>query len=259
MYIELDNYLLGNLPVDYWYDEGFSIACEMLRKFAQEDWEILSREVLNKPPDYQRKLAYCIDNSSGNYGLSILLSLGDTDDEELFEICVDSLRAFSSTSDKEKNTDGNVQIKLRGDKTMAPNESFMRDYPEIQRLCGKGSKYADRGKLPKAIQCYEEALQLLPEPKEQWESGTWLYSSLGDAQFKQGAYPEAIDNLEISQKCPGGSSDPFITLRLGQCYYEIGDRKKAEELMLQTFDVGGPDYFEHEDPKYFDLIAHLPY
>ena len=51
-------------------------------------------------------------NECGNYGLSILLSLGDTDDEELFEICVDSLRAFSSTSDKEEIADGNAQFKL---------------------------------------------------------------------------------------------------------------------------------------------------
>ena len=148
---------------------------------------------------------------------------------------------------------------MRGNEIMAQNENFMRDYPEIQRLCGQGSEYADRGKLLEAIQCYEDALQLLPEPKEQWESGTWLYSSLGDIQFKRALYYEAIDNLAIAQKCPGGLNDPFVMLRLGQCYYEIGDTKKAKELLLQTFDVGGPDYFEHEAPKYFELIAHLPF
>jgi len=100
MYTEFDNYLLGYLPMDYWYDEGFSIARKMLSKFTLQDWKDLASNVLSKPLDYQRKLAYCIENSNKEYELDILLSMTNTDDEELFEICIDSLREFINADNK---------------------------------------------------------------------------------------------------------------------------------------------------------------
>lgn len=100
MFKELDDYLSVYLSDDYWYDEGFSIAQEMLLKFPPRDWEELSNEVLNKPIEWQRKLAYCLHNESSMDELNMLLKLLSTDDEELFEICIDSLRSFTSTESK---------------------------------------------------------------------------------------------------------------------------------------------------------------
>jgi len=100
MYKELDNYLLGYLPMDYWYDEGFSIAREILSNFTQEDWEELANNISSKTLDYQRKLAYSIENSGREYELSVLLSMTNTEDRELFEICIDSLREFINTENK---------------------------------------------------------------------------------------------------------------------------------------------------------------
>lgn len=100
MFTEFDNYLSGYFSDDYWYDEGFSIAQEMLLKFSQRDWEELSNGVLSKPIEWQRKLAYCLHHESSMDELNVLLKLLSTDDEELFEICIDALRSFTSTESK---------------------------------------------------------------------------------------------------------------------------------------------------------------
>ncbi|MNN45225.1 hypothetical protein D3C81_1595490 [compost metagenome] len=47
------------------------------------------------------KLAYCMDSNCNIYELKILLSLLDTGDEELFEICIDTLRSFTSLESKQ--------------------------------------------------------------------------------------------------------------------------------------------------------------
>ncbi|WP_310552054.1 hypothetical protein [Paenibacillus glufosinatiresistens] len=100
MFTEFDDYLSGYFTDDYWYDEGFSIAQEMLLQFTPPDWEKLSNCMLNKPIEWQRKLAYGLHNESSMNELNVLLRLLGTDDEELFELCIDALRSFTSTEGK---------------------------------------------------------------------------------------------------------------------------------------------------------------
>ncbi|KHL92739.1 hypothetical protein QW71_27840 [Paenibacillus sp. IHB B 3415] len=100
MYKELDNLLATDTTVDSWYDDGCVIASEMLTEFNPSDWDELSNQVLSKPIDWQKKLAYCLDNECNVLELNILLSLLDTNDEELFEICVDTLRSFTDQESK---------------------------------------------------------------------------------------------------------------------------------------------------------------
>ncbi|MFF2531739.1 hypothetical protein ACFVS2_22795 [Brevibacillus sp. NPDC058079] len=102
MYKELDVFITGcQNTVDYWYDYGCIIASDMLVKFSQKDWEDLSSHMLMKPLEWQRKLAYCMDSCCNEHELNILLSLLDTDDEELFVICVDTLRSYTTLEGKQ--------------------------------------------------------------------------------------------------------------------------------------------------------------
>ncbi len=98
MFEKLDNYIndfeTEDFAVDYWYDEGFLIAEEMLEKFENDDWEKLIQVLPSRTIGWKRRLAYCLHDSSDLKQLEILLVLIDTDDMELFEILVDSLRSF---------------------------------------------------------------------------------------------------------------------------------------------------------------------
>lgn len=96
MYKELDKLLLEETTVDSWYDDGFSIAQDILKQFSSDDWEELNNEVLNKDLDWQKKLVYCLDNQIIEEELNIIFKLIIIDDEELFEMCIDALRAFDN-------------------------------------------------------------------------------------------------------------------------------------------------------------------
>lgn len=101
MYRELDNLISADTTVDSWYDDGCIIASEILSEFSPRDWEELSNKVLTKSLEWQKKLAYCLDSDCNMYELKILLSLLSTEDEELFEICIDTLRSFMTSESKQ--------------------------------------------------------------------------------------------------------------------------------------------------------------
>ena len=130
MYKELDELLLEETTVDSWYDDGFSIAQDILKQFSVDDWNELSNEVLNKDLEWQKKLVYCLDNQVIEEEFNIICKLILIDDEELFEMCIDALRAFDNELghsfikknpqimievEKRMNTAGNVAKKILED------------------------------------------------------------------------------------------------------------------------------------------------
>lgn len=100
MFHRFDRYISAfaseDFAVDYWYDEGVDIAENMLYEFEENDWEILSEVVFERTIEWKKRLAYCMHDKNDLNQLRVLLDLVDTDDNELLEIVVDSLRGFTS-------------------------------------------------------------------------------------------------------------------------------------------------------------------
>lgn len=100
MFDEFDKYIfefaVENFAVDYWYDEGVDFAENMLCEFKENDWKILLEAVSERTIEWQKRVAYCMHDKSNLNQLKVLLNLAETDDIELFEIVVDSLRGFTS-------------------------------------------------------------------------------------------------------------------------------------------------------------------
>lgn len=96
MYKELDKFLSEETTIDSWYDEGFSIAQDMLLHFSEKDWKELSYCVLSKPLEWQKKLIYCLDNEIIDEELNVIIKLISVNDDELFEMCIDALRSFNN-------------------------------------------------------------------------------------------------------------------------------------------------------------------
>ena len=94
MYDELDKYLSGYFPIDHWYDEGVDIAREIIFDLEECDWKMLLEEISKKDVEWKKRIAYCLYNCDNKYEWLLLLELIDTEDDELLEISLDSLRSF---------------------------------------------------------------------------------------------------------------------------------------------------------------------
>lgn len=96
MYNELDDLLSEQAVIDSWYDDGFLIAQDIMDEFTNDDWQQLSEEVLKKDLEWQKKIVYCLDNRLIQEELEIIGKLFLVQDNELMEMCIDTLRAFDN-------------------------------------------------------------------------------------------------------------------------------------------------------------------
>jgi len=130
-------------------------------------------------------------------------------------------------------------------------------YEQIVALSKTGDSYYDRDQYDKAVFSYLDALALVPDPKQDWEAGTWLYSALGDALFMQQRYEDSLAAFRSAEKCPDGMDNAFVVLMIGECSYELHDRKQAREYLLKAYMLEGEAIFETQDQKYYRTISDL--
>ncbi len=99
---------------------------------------------------------------------------------------------------------------------------------EIELFCERGDRFYQQKEYTLAINLFWEAYDLLPEPKEEWVAGTWILGAIGDSNFLNGDYQSGITNLSVAiNYFPHALENPFLHLRLGQCYFELGEVEKA--------------------------------
>lgn len=112
----------------------------------------------------------------------------------------------------------------------------------------------DEGDWRGAAEVWTAALDLLPEPKSQWEAALWLYASLGDAYRVGGQLDEAKDALFTALNCPDGHMNVFVLLRLGQTLFDLGDKPRAKEYLLRAYMLDGEDPFEEDGALYLAFL-----
>lgn len=127
-------------------------------------------------------------------------------------------------------------------------------HARIKDLGAAGDDLAEGGDCAGALGKYWEAFDLLPEPKSDWEAGTWLMAAIGDANFRQGDFAAGRDNLAEAMRFPDAIGNPFLHLRLGQCQFELGNLDRAADELMRAY-MGGGEIFEEDDRKYLDFLA----
>jgi tetratricopeptide (TPR) repeat protein len=127
-------------------------------------------------------------------------------------------------------------------------------HQQITYLSERGNALMEDGAPARAVEMFERALDLVPEPKTDWEAATWLNASVGDALFAQRQFAAARDRFLDALNCPGGPTNPFIQLRLGECCHELGDLPRARQHLMRAYMLAGLEIFASEPRKYYDLI-----
>ncbi|GGI28365.1 tetratricopeptide repeat protein [Pedobacter mendelii] len=127
-------------------------------------------------------------------------------------------------------------------------------YDKITTLSERGDDYAEKEQFTSAINQYNEALDLLPEPKTDWEAATWLYVALGDALFNKQKLNEAMDAYQKALMSPDGTGNPYIWFSIGQVYFEEDNLDKAKSNFMSAYMLDGDEIFKDQNPAYYQLI-----
>lgn len=126
---------------------------------------------------------------------------------------------------------------------------------DVDTLAEQGNERMDAEDYLGAVQFFDQAWALLPEPKTQWPQATWLLANIGDAHVLRGDFQAAHAALTTCMQCPQAIGNPFIHLRLGQAQLEPGNMPRAADELMRAYMGAGPDKFTDEDPKYIEFLA----
>lgn len=129
-----------------------------------------------------------------------------------------------------------------------------KTYSEIQDLCAKGDELVEQSDFSAALDQYWNAFDLVPEPKTDWDTTTWILTAIGDTNFLGNDFHAGVDNLSSAMQCPGAIGNPFIHMRLGQCQFEMGNLARAADELTRAYAVEGEEIFSEEDPKYLEFL-----
>ena len=127
-------------------------------------------------------------------------------------------------------------------------------YDKITALSEKGDEYAEKEQFTSALKQYEEALNLLPEPKTDWEAATWLYTAIGDVHYNKQELDQAMSAYQKALMSPDGTGNPYIWFSIGQIFFEEENFEKAKTHFMSAYLLDGEEIFEGENPEYFGLI-----
>ncbi len=65
-----------------------------------------------------------------------------------------------------------------------------------------------------------------------------------------GEWKNAFASFQLATDDIDSASNPFIQLRIGQCYFELNDFGKASQFLMRAFAFEGIEIFSDELPKY---------
>lgn len=134
------------------------------------------------------------------------------------------------------------------------HRQFDEVYPKIKSYSNKGNTVLEEANFDYAEQCFQDALELIPEPKNEFSATTWLYAALGDVYYQQGAYTAALDAFMGAYNGSEGYYNPYVVYMLGKIYYELGVMNKAKEFLTMAYMVAGEDIFLEDDGKYLEMV-----
>lgn len=130
-------------------------------------------------------------------------------------------------------------------------------FDEITKLSNEGNELLDvQHDTYSAYNVFESALELLPEPANEWEAFSWLQASLGECKFIEKAYNEAYEHFRQAYNALVPNANAYILLRIGECAFEL-QLEHAQEFLLQAYMVAGKDIFKSEDKQYYKAIESI--
>lgn len=134
------------------------------------------------------------------------------------------------------------------------HRKFEASFDKIEELSKEGNAAIEEDDLDYALECFENALELIPDPKEIFSAATWLYAGMGEVYFLSYDYEQSLEVFQKALQSCGGEENPYISYMLGASYYELGQTDTAKTYLQKAYDMAGEHIFKGDGEKYLKLV-----
>lgn len=126
-------------------------------------------------------------------------------------------------------------------------------YSEIVSNVESGNKLSSSKSYESALKSYATALDMLPEPKNEWELYHWIAKCNCHAYLGLKDYINAKEWAHKATKTKP-PRDTYSLILLGVCLIETNEKDLAYESLKKAFDMGGSRAFQAVEKKYLDFV-----
>lgn len=127
-------------------------------------------------------------------------------------------------------------------------------YEAITNLLDEGDELVERGKYKEAIAYYEEAMNRLPEPKEDWTLFDTIAICIGDSYYEMGEYIVADRFYTMSLTRGSGIENPYVWYVKGRNLIKLGNKEEAIDALMRAYMLDGTDVFDTDDGEFLSYI-----
>jgi len=127
-------------------------------------------------------------------------------------------------------------------------------YEAITNLLDEGDELVERGKYKEAIAYYEEAMNRLPEPKEDWTLFDTIAICIGDSYYEMGEYIVADRFYTMSLTRGSGIENPYVWYVKGRNLIKLGNKGEGVDALMRAYMLDGTDVFDTDDGEFLSYI-----
>jgi tetratricopeptide (TPR) repeat protein len=132
-----------------------------------------------------------------------------------------------------------------------PDELFA----QLEAISDEANRLAEENRFEPALQEFQKAWALLPEPRIEWSAAVWILGSIGEMQFLLQRYEDARKTLQtLMDNVEDAKTTGLLCMRLGQSLFELGERSTGSDWLSKAYAIEGAELFEGEDPKYLEFV-----
>lgn len=133
------------------------------------------------------------------------------------------------------------------------NEAALSLRYSVDGYINEGDRALANDDIDGAIEGYKKALSYTSYRKDE-EQAALVLTALGDCHYLKKEYKEARKYYQKAFDLPGGVSNAYALLRMGEVYFDERNLERARYYLLQAYLIEGAALFEDEDDAYLQLI-----
>ena len=124
---------------------------------------------------------------------------------------------------------------------------------EIISIVESGNLDHIKNDFSSALNKYNQAWKLIPEPKLDWEIARWISSCIYSAYFDMTDFSNAKNWAEIALQTSGSDIDTSRAINMGMVCYELGQYDESYKYFSEAYNLGQTRAFKERPKKYLDF------